>query len=91
MTELMDEQLRSAQRAIGDTPVKKIYVDGGFADNEVYINLAAQLFRPYKLRSTHSPQGSALGAALAVSGKPVQTGFLKKQYAMKKHKPPKGA
>ena len=91
MIELMDEQLRSAQRAIGDTPVKKIYVDGGFADNEVYVNLAAQLFRPYKLRSTHLPQGSALGAALAVSGKPVQTDLLKKQYAMKKHKPLKGA
>ena len=85
------ERIVDEKRAIIGVEVLERVMDGGFADNEVYINLAAQLFRPYKLRSTHLPQGSALGAALAVSGKPVQTDLLKKQYAMKKHKAPKGA
>ncbi|MFM8363049.1 MAG: FGGY-family carbohydrate kinase [Haliscomenobacter sp.] len=77
MIELMDEQLRSAHRAIGHTPVEKIYLDGGFIDNEVYVKLAAQHFAPYKLYPNRLPLGSALGAALAVSGKPDKMGFLK--------------
>lgn len=87
MIELMDEQLLSARRAIGNTPVEKIYIDGGFADNDVYIKLASHHFSQYKLRTTQSPLGSALGAALVMSDKQIKSEFLKKHYAMKKHKP----
>ncbi len=86
MIELMDEQLRSARRAIGNTPVEKIYIDGGFAENDVYVKLASHHFSPYKLRTTQSPLGSALGAALVLSDKQIKSEFLKKHYAMKKHK-----
>ncbi|MFM8449826.1 MAG: FGGY-family carbohydrate kinase [Haliscomenobacter sp.] len=87
MIELMDEQLLSARRAIGNTPVEKIYIDGGFADNDVYVKLASHHFSQYKLRTTQSPLGSALGAALVMSDKQIKAEFLKKHYAMKKHKP----
>lgn len=87
MIELMTEQLNSAHRAIGSTPIEKIYVDGGFADNDIFIKLASYHFKQYKLRTTQSPLGSALGAALVISDKRIKAEFLKKHYAMKKHKP----
>jgi hypothetical protein len=36
------------------------------------------------MRTTNSPLGSALGAALVISDKTIKRKFLKKHYAMKK-------
>lgn len=87
MLELMELQCESAERAIGNTTIKKIYIDGGFADNDIYIQLLALHFKNYKLRTTKSPLGSSLGAAMVISEKQLTADFLKKRYAMKKHKP----
>jgi L-fuculokinase len=72
---------------MGATPIQKIYIDGGFADNDIFVKLAAKHFPGHKLRTTQSPLGSALGATLAVADKPVKPRFLKTHYAMRKHKP----
>jgi L-fuculokinase len=87
MMELVKLQLRSARMAIGNTPIRKVYVDGGFADNEVYVKLLAHHFNDYKLRTTRSPLGSALGAALVLSGQELTPKFLKKHYRLRKHDP----
>lgn len=86
MLELMELQCESVERAIGNTKIQRIYIDGGFADNDIYIQLLASYFKNYELRTTKSPLGSSLGAAMIISGKPVNHDFLKTQYAMKKHK-----
>ncbi len=83
MLELMELQCESAERAIGNTAIRKIYIDGGFADNDIYIKLLSIHFKDYKLRTTKSPLGSSLGAAMVISDKAVNNDFLKKQYAMK--------
>lgn len=85
MLELTELQIQSAQQAIGDTNIKKIYIDGGFADNDIYIQLLLKHFKNYKFRTTKSPLGSSLGAAMIISDKEVNDDFLKKHYAMKKH------
>lgn len=65
--ELVALQVQSANLAIGNTLIKKVYIDGGFADNDIYIKLLAKYFNDYKLIVTQSPLGSALGAALVLS------------------------
>ena len=87
MLELMELQLSSANRAIGQTEISKIYIDGGFADNDIYVKLLLNHFRQYKFRTTQTPLGSALGAAMVISDKKVSRDFLKKHYCMKKHAP----
>ena len=84
MIELLDLQFASAERAIGETEINKIYIDGGFATNDVYVNLLSRHFPKCKMRTTNSPLGSALGAALVISDKAIKRKFLKKHYAMKK-------
>lgn len=85
MIELMELQVQSANRAIGDTDIHKIYIDGGFADNDIYIHLFAHYFKAYKIRMTQSPLGSALGAAMVISDKAIHKDFLKKNYTLKKY------
>lgn len=88
LLELMELQVEVVERAMDGSSLSKLYVDGGFADNDLYIQLLANHFRDLKLRTTQTPLGSALGAALVISDESIGKGFLKKRYAMKKQKPP---
>lgn len=85
MLELVELQVDMAERAIGNTKIKEIYIDGGFANNEIFIQLLIRHFKGLKIRTTQSPLGSALGAAMVISNKKVKANFLKKQYRMKKY------
>ncbi len=82
--ELVELQVQCIRRAMGGTPIKKIYIDGGFADNDLFVQMLAHHFQGYKLRTTKSPLGSALGAAIVTSKPELNKKFLKKKYAMKK-------
>ena len=84
MLELMQLQVESAELAIGNTSIDKLFIDGGFANNDLFAKLITLHFKHYKVRTTQSPSGSALGAAMVVSAKKVKRNFLKKHYAMKK-------
>ncbi|MDB4292609.1 FGGY family carbohydrate kinase [Maribacter sp.] len=87
MLELVLLQEKSTRAAIGNVHIKKLYIEGGFSDNEVYIQLLAHYFRDMKLSTTDASLGSALGAALVISNVPLGPKFLKKNYACKKHSP----
>ena len=84
MIELMELQIQSIDLAIGNSLIKKIFIDGGFADNDLFVKMITNHFKKYKIRTTQSPLGSALGAAMMVSKKKVKKNFLKKHYAMVK-------
>jgi sugar (pentulose or hexulose) kinase len=84
LLELVELQVQCIIRAIGNTKLKKIYIDGGFADNDLYVNMLHRHFPDFKLRTTKSPLGSALGAAIAITKPDLNKKFLKKKYAMKK-------
>jgi glycerol kinase len=73
--------------AQGNKKIKKLYVDGGFSDNDVYINLLTHFLRDMTLRTTTSSLGSALGAAISISDTQLNSKFLKKNYSLKKHVP----
>ncbi|MCK5440558.1 MAG: carbohydrate kinase [Maribacter sp.] len=87
MLELVLLQVENIKVAIGDEPLQKLFVDGGFSDNDVYIKLLSHYLRPMELRTTDSSLGSALGAAIVISDSNLKPKFLKKNYALKKHRP----
>ena len=85
--ELVLLQVESIKIAAGDHNFKKLYIDGGFSDNDVYIKLVSHYLRDMELRTTDSSIGSALGAAIAISDTELSPEFLKKNYSLKKHIP----
>jgi L-fuculokinase len=84
MIELMELQIDTINNAIGNSDIKTIYIDGGFTDNDVFMKLMSHHFSNFKVLSTQSPLGSALGAAMVISDKQVTSKFLKENYRMKK-------
>ncbi len=87
MVELVDLQAANIQTAIGRAEVGKLFIDGGFSDNEVFLQLISNRFRELELQTTDSSLGSALGAAICISDKGLNSKFLKKNYGLKKHQP----
>ncbi len=87
MIELVLLQVESIKIAAGDDIIEKLYIDGGFSDNDVYIKLLSHYLRNMELRTTDSSLGSALGAAMAISDRKLNSKFLKKNYSLKKHVP----
>lgn len=85
MLELVLLQEKSIRSAIGNEKIERLYVDGGFSDNEVYIQLLSQHLSNMKLSTTDSSLGSALGAAIVISDVILEPKFLKKNYSLKKH------
>lgn len=87
MIELVLLQIKCINKAIGEDTVSRLYVDGGFSDNDLYIKLLSHYFRGKKLRTTNASLGSALGAAISISDSKLNSKFLKRNYALKKHVP----
>ncbi|HEX9826319.1 MAG TPA: FGGY family carbohydrate kinase [Flavobacteriaceae bacterium] len=87
MTELVLVQIKSIKSVIGNDDIQRLYVDGGFSNNDLYIKLMSHHFRDKKLRATDASLGSALGAAIVISDKKLNSKFLKKNYSLKKHVP----
>jgi sugar (pentulose or hexulose) kinase len=63
---IMDQQVRSTSLVLHDTDVRRIFVDGGFGKNEVYMHLLADAFPELKVFAASIPQATAMGAALAI-------------------------
>lgn len=91
MLELVVLQIAAVERAMGTTPVRTLYIDGGFANNELFVRPLAQHFAGIKVRTTQSPLGSALGAAMLLSNRKNNKKFLKQHYSMQKIKGAKKA
>ncbi|MCM5661658.1 FGGY-family carbohydrate kinase [Galbibacter mesophilus] len=87
MIELVMLQVKSIETAKGGDTIHKLYVDGGFSDNDVYIKLLSHYLRNMELRTTNASLGSALGAAISISDTKLNSKFLKKNYSLKKHVP----
>jgi sugar (pentulose or hexulose) kinase len=87
MIELVLLQVESIKVAAGNDTIEKLFIDGGFSDNDVYIKLVSHYLRNMVLRTTDSSLGSAMGAAIAISDTQLNSKFLKKNYSLKKHIP----
>ncbi|GAB4014795.1 hypothetical protein GCM10028808_38340 [Spirosoma migulaei] len=66
MLDIVSQQLISTNLVLAGSPVKRIFVDGGFGKNPIYMNLLATAFPTIEVYAASVAQASALGAALAV-------------------------
>ncbi len=64
--DIMQQQVRSTNLVLKGVPVKRIFVDGGFSKNPIYMYLLAEAFPKLEVYAASVPQASALGAALAM-------------------------
>jgi hypothetical protein len=66
MFHLMLEQKKSIDLVLGDSLVDEIIVEGGFANNALFIQLLKLNYPEIIITASHLAQGSALGAALLI-------------------------
>lgn len=66
MEGIIPKQIASLRLALGHSPVRRIFVDGGFAHNERYMQGLAAAFPDMEVYAAEVAQATALGAALAI-------------------------
>lgn len=64
--DIISQQHFSTQLVLEGTDVKRIFVDGGFSKNDVYMHLLADAFPGVEVFAASMPQATALGAALSI-------------------------
>ncbi len=80
MLDIVAQQILSTNLVIHNSPVKKVFVDGGFSKNSIFMNLLAEAFPEMEVYAASMAQASALGAALAIhknwNPKPIQNDLI---------------
>lgn len=66
MLNIMERQLLSTEMVLTGTKVKRIFVDGGFGKNPIFMNLLAAAFPETEVFAASMAQATAMGAALAI-------------------------
>lgn len=66
MLDIIYQQYVSSKLVLKGTDVRRIYVDGGFSKNVVYMNLLALAFPKMKVYAAYMAQATALGAAMVI-------------------------
>lgn len=64
--DIMWQQLASSILVITDNSVSRIFVDGGFSKNSIYMHLLAEAFPKIEVYAAAVAQATAVGAALAI-------------------------
>lgn len=60
-------QSASLKLALGGSDIKKVYIDGGFVHNQLFIRMLEELLPGFELEFSDFPLGSAYGAALMLN------------------------
>ena len=66
MLDIVAQQYLSTQLVLKETNVKRIFVDGGFSNNAIYMNLLAAAFPGIEIFAASMAQATAVGAALCI-------------------------
>lgn len=66
MLDIARQQLASTKLVMPDNEVKRIFVDGGFSKNAIYMNLLAMMFPEIEVFAASMAQATAIGTALAI-------------------------
>ncbi len=65
---LVQYQVKAIQLAKGNTDIKTLFVDGGFANNTIFIALLKQQLKDLHIIPSDTPNASALGAFMLMNG-----------------------
>ena len=89
MLDIISQQYVSTQLVLKGTSVKRIFVDGGFSKNSIYMNLLAAKFPDIEVFAASMAQATAMGAALAIhyswNQKPVPNNVIELKYFSNTH------
>jgi sugar (pentulose or hexulose) kinase len=66
MLDIIVQQYVSTQLVLKGTEVKRIFVDGGFSKNVIYMDLLAAVFPEVEVFAASMAQATAIGAALCI-------------------------
>ena len=84
MLDIISQQYYSARLVIKGSVVNRIFVDGGFSNNSVYMHLLALAFPELEVYAASVAQATAMGAALAIhadwNSSPVPADMVKLNY-----------
>lgn len=85
--DIVTQQFASTGLVLKGTAVKRIFLDGGFSKNSVYMNLLASFFPDLKVYAASMAQATAVGTALAIhscwNDKPLPNDIIElKHYAV---------
>jgi sugar (pentulose or hexulose) kinase len=82
--DLIAQQVYATQLILKGTTVKRIFVDGGFSKNSVFMHLLALAFPTIEVFSAFMAQATAVGAALAIhkewNRKPIPNDNIQLKY-----------
>lgn len=65
--ELTEIQVASIKLVLKDNPVEKLFIDGGFNANDIFVEMLRRKLPEISIIPSDFPNGSALGAAMLVS------------------------
>lgn len=89
MLDIMEQQRRSTGLVMKGTKVKRIFVDGGFSKNSIYMNLLANTFPGMEVFAASMAQATAMGAAIAIhhswNNKPMPADIIELKYFAAPH------
>lgn len=78
------QQKASSSLIMGEGKVKRIFVDGGFSKNTIYMNMLALLFPELEVFAAAMAQATAIGTALAIhqcwNSKPIPNDLIELKY-----------
>ena len=84
IADLVDRQIFSTRLVLKGSVVKRIFVDGGFSHNNIFMHLLASGFPEMEVYAASMAQASALGAALAIhsewNSKPIPHDLIELRY-----------
>ncbi|NLU93507.1 FGGY-family carbohydrate kinase [Chitinophaga sp. Ak27] len=84
MLDIAHQQYIATKRVLSGDKVKRIFVDGGFSKNAIYMNLLAAFFPEIEIFAASMAQATAMGAALAIHGawnsKPLPNDLIELKY-----------
>ncbi len=87
MYDLVRQQVESSNRVLRETPVKRIFVDGGFGKNQLFMNMLSVAFPDMEVFAASMPQATALGAAIALhqhwNSRSLPTNLIELKYYLK--------
>ncbi len=87
--DIVKQQQASTKMVLAGTRVKRIFVDGGFSNNDIYMKLLAAAFAGIEVYAASMAQATAVGTALAIhdhwNKKPVPGNLIELKFYSSAH------
>ncbi|MBK8634883.1 MAG: hypothetical protein IPN72_15470 [Saprospiraceae bacterium] len=81
--EMAKAHFHSLQLAKGESHIEEVYVDGGFAKNDLFLRFLANMLFPIQVFKAENPMGSALGAAIMMDQNSFTPDIFRDRYNLK--------